>query len=339
LLPPRKHAQEPECGAVTIAFSVGLSLSIPPLRVLLGTDHVLTLARTHPSTKKRYRALLLPPPPQRRYPFCFDRMRAIRKDIVYQNLRCATARELLLRCLGFTALASAVFEGAEGFEAHLNLTATKETLQSLVSMCRDAPDCTEAATVTIANAVYFLGKERPFAAVCALPPNVAGGAVGWAADLLRAHAAGNFVRFFRLADEPPSWLLAALLHRHLAPARASAIDVLHDAYATKPGAAFPLADLARFIGLVDERAAAALCHSLGLPLDEGGERVVLRKGEPPRPARSADGGDEIPHAGADVHPMLLAAASGPGAADMRSVDLSAAMSTLTLDSQPTGAVA
>lgn len=259
-------------------------------------------------------------------------MRAIRKDIVYQDLKCAATRQLLLRCLGFTALSSAVLAGAEGFEAHLNLTATKETLQSLVFMCHDTPDCAEAAIVAIANAIYFLGKERPFAAVRSLPPNAATGAAGWATELLQAHMAGNFVRFFRLANEPPSWLLAALLHRHLASARASGISVLHEAYATKPGALFSLVDLARFVGLPDAGAAARLCLGLGMSLDDSGGCVVMRKSELPGLVHGADGGDVHGVASYDdVHPVLVAAASGPKAADIGTPDLSDAMSALKLD--------
>ena len=259
-------------------------------------------------------------------------MRAIRKDIVYQDLHCAATRQLLLRCLGFTALASAVFAGAEGFEAHLNLTATKEALQSLVFMCHDEPDCAEAAIVTIANAIYFLGEERPFAAVRTLAPNEAGGAAGWATELLEAHTAGNFVRFFRLANDPPSWLLAALLHRHLASARASAIIVLHEAYATKPGALFSLVDLARFVGLPDAGAAARLCTSLGMSLDDSGGCVVMRKSQLPRLVHGADGSDAhgVP-CYEDVHPVLVAAATGRGAADVGTPDLNVAMGALKLN--------
>jgi hypothetical protein len=215
------------------------------------------------------------------FQFCFDRLRAVRKDVVYQELAGPRVRTLLLGCFRFSVLAGVVLARHDGFEAHHNLMAQKEILQTLGTHGRaGSPHCPVAATFRVVDALYYLGNPRSGASLCALvTPAGSTGAdeVVWARDVVRAHSDGNYHRLFELMRSAPSWLHEAVLHRHLPATRARALAVMVSAYATKV-AKFPLLDLARILGVADTRAAATLCKHHKLEVDDAGTTVFFRKG-------------------------------------------------------------
>lgn len=156
--------------------------SLRPIGVLHRTlQHlIVTILGTHGLTVESFN-------------FCFDRIRAVRKDVVYQGLAGPSTQKLLLRCLKFSALAEVVLQGADGFEAHHNLLAQKELLQTLERQCRDDTGGREEGveegegggererlrlrrTVAVADALFYLGDPKSFATLCTVTVGLPDGA-------------------------------------------------------------------------------------------------------------------------------------------------------------------
>eukprot|EP00038_Savillea_parva_P018278 m.22869 g.22869 ORF g.22869 m.22869 type:complete len:386 (+) comp4037_c0_seq1:100-1257(+) len=227
------------------------------------------------------------------YNFIFDRLRAVRKDIVYQGLTGPTTQAVLLTCFRFSALASVALHNQPGFEAHHNLIAMKELLLTMKEQTRiPAPvDDTYAATVAVLDALFYLGDPRALPTVSTgtrragaegedphkRPTEAPSALVEWAASVVQAYTDDNYVLFFRLVESSPSWLFQALLQRHAPAFRTRALATMVTAYATKV-AKFPLKDLATLMGLQSPDDAKAFCAYHGIAVDEAAASALFRPG-------------------------------------------------------------
>lgn len=203
------------------------------------------------------------------YQFCFDRIRAIRQDMVIQRIVDETAVEILEKAVRFHILAHYKLKDAslESFDANLNDIHLLECLKRLLVLY----DCNivsqNRAEFEMYYLLYNLVSHEALQRILRQPVTIKDdGFVKLSLELSLMQLLGNFVAVFRMAAKLP-FLGRCLVAKHSASLRCNAVAIMNTAFSS-PNCKFPLLVFTKALAFEGESAAKEFVTSFGIEVDE-----------------------------------------------------------------------
>jgi len=195
------------------------------------------------------------------YDFVFDRLRAVRQDLVVQGAKDTTSMAILSICVRFHLLFGHLLAHQPSFSSHINTTNQLDCVKS----------CLLLSPTTHHNhmmeAVYLLSNlDSPSAISWAISQPQPSPQLQLCLAISQAYDQGNCVRFFRLVSTLPLFLLLASA-KHCQLMCEHAISVYSKGFKAK-NARYPLSHLASLMWLSPSSLTDMLC-SQGILVKDG----------------------------------------------------------------------
>lgn len=185
------------------------------------------------------------------YDFVFDRLRAVRQDLVLQAAVPAQDQVFILGvCVRFHVVMGHLLARHASFSAHINSQHQLDCVKSclLLQGALVEPSTHTLASLDTLQCLYLLTNlDSAHAVNWAInqPSSSGGGSLGMCLDVARSYREGNYVRFFRqVANLPSLFLLAVFKYCKLLLSLAVSVNRL--AYKS-PNIKFPCDHLARLL--------------------------------------------------------------------------------------------
>ena len=209
------------------------------------------------------------------YEFVFDRLRAVRQDMVVQNAVNIDTVKILERVVRFHLYASYKLLEANPaqFDAHINNTHIQECMKRLINMYEEA-DCSCRKWEFLSLYLLFNIDSNDALQFC-LNNKLKHKATEEFNTVLRlcfAWRDNNCVRVLTLCKQLSAMNLCAF-HRHISTCRTKFLKRLNFAYSSKTHL-FPLDTLTALLALDSEDACRVLCEQCGLQVLDSGVRFV-----------------------------------------------------------------
>lgn len=176
------------------------------------------------------------------YHFVFDRIRAIRQDLVIQRIANESTVEILEKAVRFHIFAHYKLYGSslEWYDPFINDSHLQECLKRLLVLY----DCSVASQNRAEFEAYYLlhnlGSHEAIERILKLPESIkAQHCLKSSLRLSLMFLLGNFVSIFRITKKLP-FLACCLIQKHSLSIRSNAIAVLNTAF-SNPNCRFPLA--------------------------------------------------------------------------------------------------
>lgn len=204
------------------------------------------------------------------YHFVFDRIRAIRQDIVVQRIQDQSAVEILEKAARFL-----IFSGfhlcetsIEHFDSRINDNHIQECLKRLLVLYVDYPQSPSRAELEAYYLLYNLGSHEAMDHSLRLPEHIKSQHIlrtAWNISLMKL--VGNFVGLFRLVRMLP-FLASCLVQKHLASISCTSIAVLNTAF-SNPICQFPVTDFSSILMFNNEQEAQTFLVCFGIKVSNG----------------------------------------------------------------------
>jgi SAC3 domain-containing protein 1 len=208
------------------------------------------------------------------YDFIFDRLRAVRQDLVLQDLEDLTTLLILTRCVRFHLVFSLLLSPhpIARFDPHINFSHLLDCLKHCIKLHHKLGLKDEEREEL--SAVYLLlNLGRPEAINWAIKQGRSLKQLPLVKSSLaitRAYQEANYVRFFRLVrDLPPVLLLS--VQRAVASMALLAVKIMNTGYSSA-NCRFPLSKLQELLLLENVNTAEELVRSQGLRIEAGAVR-------------------------------------------------------------------
>ncbi|XP_055018999.1 LOW QUALITY PROTEIN: germinal-center associated nuclear protein [Boleophthalmus pectinirostris] len=210
------------------------------------------------------------------YDFVWNRTRAIRKDIIQQDLRCPDTVALIEKCTRFHIHCAHQLceEHLSSFDPKINKENMTKCLQSLKEMYQDLSNrgvyCPREAEFRQYKILLNLNEGDILREVQQFRDDVRNSVeVKFAVHAFSAVNSNNFVRFFKLVQSA-SYLSSCLLHGYFNQVRSLALKTLNIAHTVGPrSTTFPLDDIVRMLMFRDGDEASAFIQQYGLNVSDG----------------------------------------------------------------------
>ncbi|XP_066439044.1 SAC3 domain-containing protein 1 [Eleutherodactylus coqui] len=210
------------------------------------------------------------------YSFVFDRLRAVRQDLIVQRIMGQGGALVLERSLGFLLCAPYLVRDLPlaDYDEVLHSTQVRECFSELVECYKDGGGFPRQAEFQSLLLLYDLGNLDTVHKGMQLPCGVLQSPhVRLALDINKAHFENNWVRLFRLVHQL-NCLQACAIYRHLPAARSKALCTLIHAYSSR-NSRFPLDLLTRMLALDGPSLTMDMCSRRGQTVMSGENPSVL----------------------------------------------------------------
>ena len=218
---------------------------------------------------------------QKIYDFMFDRMRAIRQDLVVQGITGKHAVDIFEKTCRFHILSNYKLceSPLEVFDSKINNDHASECLKRLLSLYDDEHFSVYKNTRGEFEAYYLLYNLGSFDALgraLTLPEEIK---ENWllqlSIEINLTAILKNFVRFFRLVKRLP-YLACCAVHKQFNQVRVGALTSINKAYYTR-NASIPFSLLVQMLNFNDIQEAKDFCTHYGLEVSD--TAVKLSKGD------------------------------------------------------------
>lgn len=204
------------------------------------------------------------------YHFIFDRIRAIRQDMVVQRIQDQTAIEILEKAARFLIFAGFRLceTSIEHFDSRMNDNHLQECLKRLLVLYVDHPQSPNRAEFEAYYSLHNLGSHEAMDHSLRLPDHIkCQHILRTALNTSLMKGIGNFVGLFRLVKMLP-FLASCLIQKHLVHITCTSIAVLNTAF-SNPKCQFPVADFSSILMFNDEQEAQAFLVCFGIEVSNG----------------------------------------------------------------------
>ncbi|XP_050713562.1 germinal-center associated nuclear protein-like isoform X2 [Eriocheir sinensis] len=207
------------------------------------------------------------------YNYLWNRTRAVRNDLMQQQLTDAMAVAIMERCVRFHIYAAARLceEPPDLFDAKMNTEHLTKSLQTLRELYHDLgeqgqrfPSEAEFRAyemlLSLNDGEAIVNKYSKFTEEVQKS-----GPVQFALRVIQAVTFNNYVKFFRLVRSAATYLQGCLLHRYFRQVRSRALETIIRAYVSPKGPqTIPLQTLTHILGFESQTEAAAYlqCHGI-----------------------------------------------------------------------------
>lgn len=207
------------------------------------------------------------------YNYLWNRTRAVRNDLMQQQLTDATAVAIMERCVRFHIYAAARLceEPPDLYDAKMNTEHLTKSLQTLRELYHDLgeqghhfPSEPEFRAyemlLSLNDGEAIVNKYSQFREEVQKS-----GPVQFALKVIQAVTFNNYVKFFRLVRSAATYLQGCLLHRYFRQVRSRALETIIRAYVSPKGPqTIPLQTLTHILGFESQTEAAAYlqCHGI-----------------------------------------------------------------------------
>lgn len=212
------------------------------------------------------------------YWFMFDRVRAIRQDLVVQRITGKPVVEIFERACRFHILSGYRLceSPLDAFDPKINNDHTNECLKRLLCFYDEEDSSAYQGTRPEFEAYYLLHNLGSFEALnraVNLPKEVKNSCLlRLAFDITTCIMLKNFVRFFRLVKRLP-FLACCAVHKHMQQVRGDALAAINTAYFCR-NASLPLALLVDMLNFDDAQEAGEFCSHFGLEVSVTSVKLV-----------------------------------------------------------------
>ena len=212
------------------------------------------------------------------YEYVFDRLRAVRQDMVVQRIEGPEAMSILETAVRFHIYSSYALceEKMADFDAHINDTHVQECLKRLLVLYADENESStsNAAEFISLYLVYNLGNSEALQYALSWKPKLFSNEIFKnSLDMSIAAWLNNITKVFKLAGTLPAIHLCAF-HRHIASLRQKSLKMMSQAYNSK-ALKFNGNHLVRLLWFNEITECMTLCEILGLSVVENG--VIFNK--------------------------------------------------------------
>lgn len=220
------------------------------------------------------------------YGFMFDRIRAIRQDLVIQGITGKLAVEIFEKTCRFHILSGYKLceSPMDVFDSKINDDHTSECLKRLLGLYDEeiVSVCNSRAEFEAYYLLYNLGSFDAVSRAVTLPTEIN---QNWlfqlALEISRAEIMKNFVKIFRLVKRLP-YLACCALHKHFNQIRFDALAAINKAYYNH-NASFPLSLLVQMLDFNDIQEAKDFCVHFELEVTDTAvklTKVALKISQP-----------------------------------------------------------
>ena len=207
------------------------------------------------------------------YEYVFDRLRAVRQDMVVQRIKGPEAVSILETAVRFHIYSAYTLceENMADFDPHINDTHTQECLKRLLVLYADENESSTSNAVEFISLylVYNLGNSEALQYALSWKSKLYSNEV-FKNSLNMSTAAwlNNITKVFRLASNLPAIHLCAF-HRHIASLQQKSLKTMSQAYNSK-ALKFNSDHLVRLLWFNEVTECVTICEMLGLSVvDEG----------------------------------------------------------------------
>jgi SAC3 domain-containing protein 1 len=205
------------------------------------------------------------------YHFVFDRLRAVRQDLVIQRINNTDAIHILEMTVRFLVYSSYKLceESLDNFDPHINNTHLQECLKRLLVLY-SSPDvcrCHQAEFVSI-YVLINLGSSEALMLGLQLKSQLSGMKdFDLALKISLAWSCRNYVRVLRLVRSA-DFLPACSFHRHIRQIQCTSLQVMNAAFAGK-NLTYPLSRLTELLALYSDDETTKLCSECRINVQNG----------------------------------------------------------------------
>ncbi|XP_031554410.1 germinal-center associated nuclear protein-like [Actinia tenebrosa] len=205
------------------------------------------------------------------YHYVFDRIRAVRQDMVIQRIEDESAVEILEKAARFHIYAGFHLceTSIEHFDPRINDNHIQECLKRLLVLYKDLhPHSLNRAEFEAYYLLHNLGSHEAMEHSLRLPQHIKcqpNFKAAWNISLMKL--VGNFVRLFRLVRSLP-FLASCLVQKHFPSIYSTSIAVLNTAY-SDPKCQFPVKDLSSILLFNNEQEAQMFLVCFGIEVSNG----------------------------------------------------------------------
>ncbi|XP_063800893.1 SAC3 domain-containing protein 1 isoform X1 [Pseudophryne corroboree] len=210
------------------------------------------------------------------YSFVFDRLRAVRQDLIVQRVRGLEGALVLEGSLGFLLCVPYLVRNLPlaDYDEVLHTTQVRESFAELMECYKGCGRFPRQAEFQALLLLYDLGNLDAMTRTLQLPRSVRyAPQVCLALAINRAHLENNWVRLFRMVRRCDC-LQTCAFYRHLPSSRYKAICTLTYAYSSR-NCRYPLDLLTRLIAVDSPSLASDMCKRQGLILISGEQPSIL----------------------------------------------------------------
>ncbi|XP_073515635.1 SAC3 domain-containing protein 1 [Phyllobates terribilis] len=210
------------------------------------------------------------------YSFVFDRLRAVRQDLIVQRIRGSGGALVLEGSLGFLLCAPYLVRDLPlaDYDEVLHSTQVRESLAELIECYKGGGEFPRQAEFRSLLLLYDLGNMDTIHRALQLPCEVRQSPhVRLAIDINKAHLENNWVRLFRLVRQL-NCLQACAFYRHLPSSRHKALCTLIHGYSSR-NCRFPVDLLTRLIALDSPSLSTEMCNKRGQTVTAGDQPSVV----------------------------------------------------------------
>jgi len=198
------------------------------------------------------------------YEFIFDRLRAIRQDLVLQDVQDAVSFYILSVCVRFHLIFGILLADNKSFSSHINTTHQLDCVKACLLLSKSMKPCVNTKMM---EAVYILSNiDTPSALHWAVCQSNKSDDLVKSMKIASAYDEENYVKFFRMVSRLPLFLLIACT-RYCQIMCDHALSIYVKAYKCK-NARYPLSLMADILWLPADRLCNAVL-SRGLELKDG----------------------------------------------------------------------
>jgi len=207
------------------------------------------------------------------YDFIFDRLRAVRQDLVLQNVQDLTTLTILTRCVRFHLAFSLLLSPhpIARFDPHINFSHLLDCLKHCLILHRNLR-LNDAKREELSCVYLLVNLGRPEAIKWAIQQDSLKKfpLMKTSLNITRAYEERNYVRFFRLVrDVPP--ILQLSVQRAVSSMAALAVEIMNTGYSSA-NCRFPLNKLKELLKLENMKTVENIVVSQGIRIEEGAVR-------------------------------------------------------------------
>ena len=212
------------------------------------------------------------------YEYVFDRLRAVRQDMVIQRIKGPEAVSILETAVRFHIYSAYALceEKMADFDVHINDTHTQECLKRLLVLYADGNESntSNAAEFISLYLVYNLGNSEALRFGLLWKPKLYSIEVFKnSLDMSLAAWLNNITKVFKLASTLPAIHLCAF-HRHIASLQQKSLKMMSHAYNSK-ALKFNTDHLVRLLWFSEVTECMTVCEMFGLSVADGG--IIFNK--------------------------------------------------------------
>ncbi|CAM1321395.1 SAC3D1 (predicted) [Pycnogonum litorale] len=205
------------------------------------------------------------------YNFVFDRLRAVRQDMVIQCITDADCISILERIIRFHIYAAyrSYNEDISNYDPKINSDHVRECLKTLMLtyLTNEVQNNYDRLALTGVYILHNLGSDNDVLQhELSLPKSIrCSKVVSLSRQIFICHRDSNYIRFFRLVKKLP-FILYCSVFPHINNFRRRGLEVMNSAYSSKRSK-FPLEVLSNWFNIDDVKTSTEICLYYSLQVD------------------------------------------------------------------------